>query len=135
MPWLAARLHEGTVIGSAMVSTALLFALYPLVEAAWAMALLSALLGLALGSVQPMLMSTLHQITPRHRHGQALGLRSMAINGSSVLMPLLFGTAGTLIGVAGVFWSVCAVVGAGSHLAWRLRRSSHLSPPGPRRPH
>jgi len=87
MPWLAAHLRESVVIGAAMVSTALLFALYPLVQAAWAMGLLSILLGVALGSVQPMIMSTLHQITPHHRHGEALGLRAMAINGSSVVMP------------------------------------------------
>lgn len=121
MPWLASRLHEGTVIGIAMVSTAGLFALYPLVHAAWLMGLLSVLLGLALGSVQPMVMSTLHQITPKHRHGDALGLRSMAINGSSVVMPLLFGSAGVLVGVSGVFWTVGFAVGAGSRLAWRMR--------------
>lgn len=128
MPWLAAHLRESVVIGSAMVCTALLFAVYPLVQATWAMAALSIGLGLALGSVQPMIMSTLHQITPRHRHGEALGLRAMTINGSSVVMPLLFGTAGVLVGVAGVFWAVGAVVGAGSHLAWRMRP---LLPPPP----
>jgi MFS family permease len=134
MPWLAARLHEGTVIGMAMVSTALLFGLYPLVHTAWAMGLLSVLLGLALGSVQPMVMSTLHQITPKHRHGEALGLRSMAINGSSVVMPLLFGSAGVLVGVSGVFWSVGVVVGAGSRLAWRMRRAALPTPPPQRQP-
>ncbi len=121
MPWLAAHLRESVVIGSAMLATALLFALYPLVQATWAMGLLSILLGLALGSVQPMVMSTLHQLTPRHRHGEALGMRAMAINGSSVVMPLLLGSAGALVGVAWVFWVVGAVVGAGSPLAWRLR--------------
>ena len=135
MPWLAAHLREGTVIASAMLSTALLFALYPLVQAAWAMGLLSVLLGLALGSVQPMVMSTLHQITPRQRHGEALALRSMAINGSSVLMPLLFGSAGTLVGIGGVFWMVGAVVGSGSRLAWGLRHHAALEPPGPQRVH
>ncbi|MFP5466403.1 MAG: MFS transporter [Gammaproteobacteria bacterium] len=121
MPWLAARLREGVVVGSAMVATALLFALYPLVQSAPVMTVLSVMLGVALGSVQPMVMSTLHQITPRHRHGEALGLRSMAINLSSVIMPLLFGSAGTLVGVAVVFWSVGTVVGAGSRLAFRIR--------------
>jgi MFS family permease len=121
MPWVAAHLRESVVIGSAMVATALLFSVYPLVYAAWAMGALSIGLGLALGSVQPMIMSTLHQITPPHRHGEALGLRAMAINGSSVVMPLLFGSAGVVVGVAGVFWAVGAVVGLGSRLAWTLR--------------
>jgi sugar phosphate permease len=121
LPWVASRLRESVVIASAMVATALLFALYPLAQAAWAMAGLSILLGVALGSVQPMIMSTLHQMTPPHRHGEALGLRAMAINGSSVVMPLLFGSTGALLGVAGVFWIVGAVVGSASPIAWHLR--------------
>jgi predicted MFS family arabinose efflux permease len=128
MPWLAAHLREAVVIGSAMLATALLFAVYPLVHAAWAMGALSILLGFALGSVQPMIMSTLHQITPHHRHGEALGLRAMAINGSSVVMPLLFGSAGVVVGVSGVFWAVGAVVGLGSRLAWRMPQPKHPAP-------
>ena len=120
MPWLAARLHERVVIGSAMVVTAVLFGLYPFAPGAWTMAALSVLLGVSLGSVQPMIMSTMHQMTPPHRHGEALGLRSMTINGSSVLMPMLFGTAGALVGVGVVFWCVGAVVGLGSRLAFGL---------------
>lgn len=121
MPWLAAHLRESVVMGAAMLTTAVLFGLYPFAQAAWVMASLSILLGVALGSVQPMIMSTLHQMTPYHRHGEALGLRAMAINGSSVVMPLLFGSAGTLIGVGAVFWLVGAGVGLTSPLAWTLR--------------
>ena len=121
LPVLAARLHEWLIITSAMAATALLFAVYPLLHGAFAMGLCSVLLGLALGSVQPMIMSMLHQITPAHRHGEALGLRLMAINASSVLMPMLFGAAGSVIGIAGVFWTVGAVVGAGTRLGLGLR--------------
>jgi predicted MFS family arabinose efflux permease len=121
MPWMASRLQEGRVVGSAMLATAVLFVLYPLAESAWLMAGLSVLLGFALGSVQPMIMSTLHQITPHAQHGQALALRSMAINASSVLMPLVFGTVGTLVGVGVVFWAVAGVVGSGAPLAFSLR--------------
>jgi MFS family permease len=120
MPLVAERLQEWKVVLTAMVLAALLFGLYPLMPSAWAMGLCSVLLGLVLGSVQPMIMSMLHQITPSHRHGEALGLRLMAINGSSVVMPLLFGSAGALVGVAGLFWAVGASVGAGSRLAWLL---------------
>jgi predicted MFS family arabinose efflux permease len=118
LPWLASRLREAVVIASAMVCTAVLFGFYPFAHAAWAMVGLSVLLGLTLGSVQPMIMSTLHQITPPHRHGEALALRSMAINASSVLMPVLFGTLGAVVGVGAVFWSVGAAVGLGAHWAW-----------------
>ena len=120
MPWISAHWREHVVVAGAMLLTALLFGLYPLAHTAWVMGVLSVLLGLVLGSVQPMIMSTLHQITPHDRHGEALGLRSMAINGSSVVMPLLFGSAGVLMGTAAVFWAVGAAVGLGSRLAWQM---------------
>ena len=71
--------------------SSLIFAVYPLFDSALAMGICSVSLGLVLGVVQPMIMSTLHQITPAHRHGEALALRLMSLNGSSVVMPLLFG--------------------------------------------
>ncbi len=121
MPWMASRLQEGRVVGSAMIATSVLFVLYPMAHSAWLMAGLSVLLGFALGSVQPMIMSTLHQITPHAQHGQALALRSMAINASSVLMPLLFGTVGAWVGVGVVFWVVAGVVGGGAPVAFSIR--------------
>ena len=55
-----------------------------------------------------------------HRHGEALGLRLMTINASGVLMPMLFGSAGALVGIAAVFWATGALVGLGSRVAWLL---------------
>ena len=78
------------------------------------------LLGLALGSVQPMIMTTLHQLTPRERHGEAIALRSMTINFSSAVMPLMFGLAGSLLGAAALFWVMAAAVAAGSVQARRI---------------
>ena len=131
MPFVAAHLREWRVLASAMLITAVLFAVYPLTRSALAMGVCSVLLGLTLGTVQPMIMSMLHQITPEARHGEALGLRLMSINASSVLMPMLFGSAGALIGIAGVFWVTGAVVGAGSRAAWLLK--DRPTPAGERR--
>lgn len=121
MPLLAAHLREWLVLAVAMLATAVLFGVYPFMHTALGMGLCSVLLGFALGTVQPMIMSMLHQITPAARHGEALGLRLMAINASSVVMPMLFGTMGAVIGIAGVFWATGAVVGAGARAAWLLR--------------
>jgi MFS family permease len=121
MPFIAARLHEWQVVTGAMLITSFMLAVYPFTETAWLMGVCSVLVGLSLGGVQPMIMSTLHQITPEHRHGEALGLRLMGINASSVLMPMVFGAAGTVIGISGVFWCVSAVVGLGSRSAYQLR--------------
>jgi MFS family permease len=125
VPLVAAHLREWVVVAGAMAATAVLFGIYPLLHSALAMGACSVLLGIFLGSVQPMVMSTLHQITPEHRHGEALGLRLMAINASSVLMPMLFGTAGALIGISGVFWVTGTLVGVGARSAWYLRAEPH----------
>jgi predicted MFS family arabinose efflux permease len=120
MPMVAARLSEAIIIASAMMASALLFVVYPFMGSALAMGACSVVLGLALGTIQPMIMSTLHQVTPEHRHGEALGLRLMAINASSVLMPIIFGAAGAVVGVSAVFWAVGALVTPGVPLALRL---------------
>lgn len=120
IPLVAHRLREGQVLAAAMLVTALLFALYPLVHAAWLMALFATLLGLALGSVQPMIMTTLHQLTPPERHGEAIALRSMTINFASALMPLLFGALGATLGASALFWLMAAAMGAGSVPARRV---------------
>ena len=122
LPWLAKRWQEWQVIVMAMLFTCMVLALYPLAHTAWTMGMMSAFLGLALGSVQPMLMSSMHQLLPPDRQGEGLGLRLMLVNASSVAMPMLFGSLGAWLGVAAVFWCGAATVGAGSRLAWGLRR-------------
>lgn len=121
LPMLASRASERGVIAAANVVTALVFAVYPLMRSALGMGACSVVLGIALGAVQPMVMSMLHQITPHARHGEALGLRVMTLNASSVAMPMLFGAAGALIGVAGVFWIVGGVVALGTRSVWGLQ--------------
>ena len=121
LPLLAARASERNVILCSTVVTAAVFCVYPLLDSAWTMGLCSVVLGFALGAVQPMVMSMLHQITPPTRHGEALGLRLMTINASSVAMPMLFGAAGAVIGIGGVFGIVGGVVALGSQAVWSLK--------------
>jgi MFS family permease len=121
LPWIARRLQEYRLLSGAMVCASLIFAAYPFFDSAMAMAICSICLGVVLGVVQPMIMSTLHQITPQHRQGEALGLRIMTVNASSVVMPLMFGAAGAVAGVSVVFWVVGVCVASGTPQAWRLR--------------
>ena len=120
IPMLAHRLRESQVLAASMLVVCGVFALYPFAEGAWTMGGCAVVLGLALGMVQPMIMSTLHQLTPAHRHGEAIALRSMAINLSSTLMPLGFGVLGSALGAGPLFWLMGAAVGAGSLSARRL---------------
>ena len=120
MPIITRHLAESQVVLGAMVAACALFIAYPFMPGAWTMGACSVLLGVVLGSVQPMVMSMIHQITPPERYGEALGLRMMAINGSSVLMPVLFGSLGTVVGVSALFWAVGALVGVSSRLPWLI---------------
>ena len=120
LPALTHRLRESQVLVGAMIWTGLVFAIYPFARTAGAMAACAVLLGISLGAVQPMVMTTLHQITPHERHGEAIALRSMSISLSSALMPLMFGLGGAALGAAALFWIMAAAVGAGSYPARRV---------------
>ena len=117
IPLFAHRLRESPVLMGSMLACALVFAVYPFATTALLMGLCAVVLGLALGAVQPMIMTTLHQITPADRHGEAIALRSMAINFSSAVMPLAFGLAGATLGASALFWFMGSAVAAGSIVA------------------
>jgi MFS family permease len=123
IPAIAHRLRESQVLVAAMLATGAVFAVYPLVHSPWTMGACAVMLGLALGSVQPMIMATLHQLTPHDRHGEAIALRSMTINFSSAVMPLAFGVVGAAMGAASLFWVMGALVAAGSVQARRIGAS------------
>ena len=120
IPLWAHRISELAVLRVAMLGTGVVFALYPLAHSPWLMGGCAVLLGLTLGSVQPMIMYTLHQMTPDGRYGEVIAMRSMVMNASSTAMPLFFGAAGTALGAAALFWLMGAAVAAGSRLARRL---------------
>jgi MFS family permease len=117
IPTLAHRLREAVVLSVAMATVALVFALYPWASSVWTMSACAVVLGFALGASQPMVMTALHQVTPAQRHGEAIALRSMAINFSSTVMPLGFGALGSTLGATGLFWSMGTLVAIGALLA------------------
>ena len=121
IPGLAARLDEVKVVRVSMIGTALVYAVYPLMPGPWSMGALAVVLGVLLGSAQPMILSTLMRLTPAERHGEALALRSMAINASSAGMPFLYGVLGAVTGASPIFWAMGAMVGAGNVFARGLR--------------
>lgn len=123
IPLWAHRIDGIALLRAAMLGTAAVFALYPLAHAPWLMGGCALLLGLTLGSVQPMIMATLHQLTPDGRYGEVIAMRSMVMNASSTALPLFFGAAGSVLGAAVLFWLVGAAVGAASWPARRLPRT------------
>lgn len=127
LPIVASRAREWYVIAGACAGSMVALLVYPLVHHPLAMGACSVVLGSCLGVVQPMVMSLLHQVTPEHRHGEAIGMRQLVIQGSSVSMPLVFGAAGAALGVTGVFWIVGCVVGSGIWLSRQGERAERLA--------
>ena len=120
-PWLAARVREWMLITGALVVAAAALALYPFMHSALAMGACSMLLGMSIGGVQPLVMGLLHQMAPPHQRAQAVALRLILINASSISMPLLAGVAGGLVGVSSVFWVTAVLMLAGARMATGLR--------------
>ena len=135
IPVFARHVREWVLITGATAVAGAVFILYPFTSSAVAMGACSAILGMSVGAVQPMIMSMLHQITPRHRHGEAVAVRVIMINMSSVAMPLVFGAAGGILGVSVVFWTMGLIVSLGSRLGLSLRGlgDERLTPHGPAR--
>jgi MFS family permease len=115
MPILIKRLRQWVVIASAMAVAGSAYLLLPLVEAVPLLMVLSFILGLGLGSAQPIIMSQLYEASPPGRQGEAVGLRTSLLNGSHTLIPLMSGAISAAFGMAPAFWLLAAalIVGAG----------------------
>lgn len=127
IPLIAHRVSEAQLLSSALFIVASVFAVYPFTSSAWSMSACALVLGLSLGSSQPMVMTALHQVTPRERHGEALALRSMTMGLSSALMPLGFGALGAALGASGLFWVMSGLVFSGVFVARQIDPSRAAS--------
>jgi predicted MFS family arabinose efflux permease len=124
MPALSRRFREWQVLTFTLFTAALAFALMPWFGSFLPLAACTFLLGLGLGAAQPNVMSLLHGRTPEGRVGEALGLRTTIINSSHVVLPLVFGAAGSLLGARVVFLLMAAALLAGGIAARRVSRAA-----------
>ena len=120
----ASRLDEMLVLRGAMALVALVMAVYAWLPGTAGLVCGSALLGLALGSYQPMILSALHQVTPADRHGQALGLRMLVSSGMSLTMPLGFGLLATSTVAFAPLWLMASLLVAAQWPAHWLSQST-----------
>jgi MFS family permease len=118
----AHRIDEQRALAAAIsVATVALLA-YAWLPGAIGMMAGSAVLGLALGSVQPMVLSMLHQAAPPGRQGQALGLRMLFTNAATIAMPVGFGFLAAATTSAAPMWFMAAVLLAARVPVRRLAR-------------
>jgi MFS family permease len=116
----AQRIDERRTLRAAITLSTAVLAVYAWLPGALGMMVGSALLGLALGSVQPMVLSTLHQAAPEGRLGQALGLRMLFTNAATIAMPVGFGLLAAATTPAAPMWLMAALLLAARRPLGRL---------------
>jgi predicted MFS family arabinose efflux permease len=119
MPVLVKKLRQWVIIFAALAISGSSYLLFPFAQSVALLMLLSFVLGLGLGSAQPVIMSLLYAASPPGRQGEAVGLRTSLLNGSHTLIPLASGAASAALGMAPVFWALAALLLGG---AWFARR-------------
>ena len=119
MPVLVKKLKQWVIIFAALAISGSCYLLFPFAQSVSLLMLLSFVLGLGLGSAQPVIMSLLYAASPPGRQGEAVGLRTSLLNGSHTLIPLASGAASAALGMAPVFWALAAALLGG---AWFARR-------------
>ena len=126
MPVLIKKLRQWVIILAALGISGTCYLLFPFAQSVPPLLLLSFVLGLGLGSAQPVIMSLLYAASPPGRQGEAVGVRTSLLNGSHTLIPLASGAASTAVGMAPVFWVLAACLLGG---AWFARKQVGKSPP------
>ena len=121
IPWLARRTSEARLLTLALICAGLVYLAFPFIASAAALGALSFVLGLALGSGQPIVLSLLHAHAPPGRVGETVGMRMSLMQTMAVAVPLVFGALGTSVGLLPVFWSVGVFLGTGGYYFRRGR--------------
>ena len=122
MPFFVQTIQPWPLLVGALLVAGLSFFLLPFASNVAPLMGLMFLLGLGLGSPQPMILTLLHESAPAGRAAEALGLRTTLINVSQTIMPLIFGGVGAALGMMPVFWTMSAALVLGSVYARRARR-------------
>ena len=103
MPALVKRWGGDTMFVWTLLLGAATYPLFPLFQSAVLLAAVAFLLGLSLGCGQPLSMMLIYDRAPQGRSGEALGMRLTINNFIHIAIPILFGTIGSVFGVAPVF--------------------------------
>jgi MFS family permease len=117
MPRLQRWLGGRGVIVAAMIVSGSAFIAFTFADTYAAMLTISFVMGLGLGSSQPIVLSFLHAASPPNRIGEVNGLRMTMISTSQWTMPLVFGILSAKTGLLPLFLLVGSGLVSGSWFA------------------
>ena len=126
MPMLTRRSSEEAVLSGSLFLAGATALLFPLVSSFALLTAMSFVLGLGLGCGSPLSMILAYNRAPSGRTGEAMGLRQTVNKATEVVMPIVFGSLSTALGMAPVFWMEAAILAWAGALARRdaVRRSA-----------
>lgn len=127
LPFVADYIAQRGLIVLALMATAGVFALYPLMSDVYMFMLGAALIGCALGMVQPTIMTLLHDVSPQGRQGEVFALRSMMTQASLTFLPLCYGVLGAYAGTTIMFWLMAIALSWGAWLALRFSQPKRVT--------
>jgi MFS family permease len=123
--FLSAMVRQGAemrILNQALYVASAAFFLFPFFQNPWALAAISFLLGLGIGTGQPLSMTLIYNLAPKDRTSEAAGVRVTVNHFTHVTIPLAFGALGSAFGVAPVFVTNALMLLAGGIVNQRATR-------------
>jgi predicted MFS family arabinose efflux permease len=116
LPALVKRWGPETVFNMSLYVAAVSFVLFPLFASAPALAAIALVLGLGIGCAQPVTLMLIYSRAPEGRSGEALGMRVTINQFAHIVVPIVFGSLGTVFGLAPVFLANAMILAGGGML-------------------
>jgi len=116
LPALVKRWGPDTVFTTSLYISAASFLLVPLFTDAFMLAVVSLILGLSMGCAQPVTLMLIFSRAPEGRSGEALGVRVTINQFTHIVVPLIFGSLGSMLGITPVFVLNSLILGGGGWL-------------------
>ena len=121
IPFLVKKLSEGQILTYAVFLATFAFILTPSFVNPYALAVIAFVLGLGVGTTEPIMLSLLYVLTPSGRIAEALGLHKTVRHATHLVVPIVFGSVGAVLGYTAVFLSNAALLTFSGYLTSRVR--------------
>jgi MFS family permease len=134
MAALARRFGEERVLSTSLYMAAATCLVFPFVSTFAELLAVSFALGLGLGCGSPLSLVLAYNRSPAGRAGEAIGVRQTVNKITEMVMPVVFGSIGTLVGMGPVFWANALVLALGARAMGNDARKPAARPPALKHP-
>jgi len=116
LPAFVKRWGPDTVFNGSLYVSSAAFLLVPFFNDVYTLSAVALVLGLGMGCAQPVTLMLIFNRAPEGRSGEALGMRVTINQFIHIMAPVVFGTLGSLFGVAPVFYMNSLILAGGGML-------------------